>query len=276
MNELRLSAEQFIGSNYHLSVEHKNLTGEYQMHCHDFFEIEFLLAGSGIQIINGIKYEISKGNFYMITPADFHSVTIIDEIKICTIAFDDSIISSRFLQLLLCKKVFDYKFTDEELAIANNISELMYTSQHETKQYNKDFVQNLLECLFIMMLRYLRVNEEEWNPEITPISKVITYLNFHFRESPSLVEVAKIAGMSSGYFSVLFSKTIGKSYIDYLTDLKLNCARTLLASDTMSISELCYACGFSSFSNFFRAFKKETGLSPRDYRKETHKAKQDS
>lgn len=242
------------------------------MHCHDYFEIEFLLEGSGIQIINGVNYEISKGSFYMITPADFHSVIIDDQVKICTIAFNDSIIGSKFLQLLLCKKVFNYKFSNEDLEVAKNISELMDKTQHETKSYSKEFVQNLLECLFILMLRYINVNENNWNPEITPISKVITYLNLHFRESPSLVEVANIAGMSPGYFSVLFSKTIGKSYIDYLTELKLNCAKTLLSSDSMSVSEICYACGFSSFSNFFRAFKKDTGVSPRDFRKSAIKS----
>ena len=56
------------------------------------------------------------------------------------------------------------------------------------------------------------------------------------------------------------------AFVDFLAQLRLNYARTMLLTSNLSISHIAQISGFSSSSNFFRAFRKETGLSPLEVR----------
>ena len=92
------------------------------------------------------------------------------------------------------------------------------------------------------------------------------YLFRHFREDVTLAQVAEKSGYTPNYFSHLFHESCGIRFVDFLTQLRLNYARTMLLTTNQSVSQIAQSSGFSSSSNFFRAFRKDTGLSPLEYR----------
>ena len=91
-------------------------------------------------------------------------------------------------------------------------------------------------------------------------------MQLHFKENPTLAEVASYSGFNPNYFSQKFKETVGKTYIDYLVDLKVSYAKKLLMSSNMSITDICFSSGFTSISNFMRVFKNKYGMSPNAYR----------
>ena len=83
----------------------------------------------------------------------------------------------------------------------------------------------------------------------------------------SLSEVATLVNMSDSAFSHFFKKRTGISYINYVNNLRIARACTLLSDTTLSASEICYDCGFNNKSNFIRIFRKRKNMTPIEYRK---------
>lgn len=92
-------------------------------------------------------------------------------------------------------------------------------------------------------------------------------MHTHFRDNPTLATVSKVAGMSRPYFCDKFKQSTGENFCDYLNRLKIGYAKKLLASTDISITEICFRCGFNSASNFLRVFHAMVDMSPSEYRK---------
>ena len=88
----------------------------------------------------------------------------------------------------------------------------------------------------------------------------------HCRDDITVQEVASLLGFSSGYFSTLFRKNIGSTFVQFLNDLRLEYSKNLLLYDKFAINEVCVMSGFKSYSNFLKAFKNKFGILPKEYR----------
>jgi len=99
------------------------------------------------------------------------------------------------------------------------------------------------------------------------IAKVKKYLQYNYMIfGLSLESVSDLLGMNASYLSVLFKKCTGTNFVDYLTDLKIAAAKELLEDPLRSASEIANLTGYESASYFTRAFKKNTGMTPTEYR----------
>ncbi|MCR4908110.1 MAG: helix-turn-helix domain-containing protein [Lachnospiraceae bacterium] len=84
----------------------------------------------------------------------------------------------------------------------------------------------------------------------------------------SLEALSREANVSSYYLSRLFREETGETFMEYLTNLRLNKAKELLEGTEQSMKELCQAVGYADPNYFSRIFKKNTGLTPTEYREE--------
>lgn len=98
------------------------------------------------------------------------------------------------------------------------------------------------------------------------IPMVLKYLNKNYFNDISLNDVAKNVNLSYNYLSKVFKDEIGKSFIDYLTELRLEKSMKLLANQSMSIKEICQKIGYNDPNYYSKAFKKITGMTPTEYR----------
>lgn len=98
------------------------------------------------------------------------------------------------------------------------------------------------------------------------VARAIQYVKQHFREDITLVNVAEELNISLFYLSKLFRKHTGTNFTEYLTQLRVEHAKKLLAAGEMSIKEVAYAAGFNSQSYFSKIFKKYAGVAPSEYR----------
>lgn len=103
-----------------------------------------------------------------------------------------------------------------------------------------------------------------------PVNDMITaaknYLDEHYAGNISLESVADSIALSAPYLSRLFSSQIGKTFIDYLTDLRIAKACQLLREGRLSIKEVSSAVGYSDPNYFSRIFKRVIGKTPSEYR----------
>ena len=98
------------------------------------------------------------------------------------------------------------------------------------------------------------------------INSGLAYINRHLCEKVTLARVSHAAGLSPMVFSRVFSRVVRKNFSQYVLELRLDRACRLLTETARSISEIGYESGFSNLSNFNRLFRKNRGMTPREYR----------
>ncbi len=253
MSEPRLDKNEYIGVNKHIKVLHRN-TASFPLHAHDYFEIEVVLDGIGKSVLNGKEYQLKRGSVCMLTPADFHEVSVDTEMLQWNISFDETVLNAARLEALFTSSGMQV-IGEDDLKKLDAAAELL-----RQESLCDGCIRPLME--YILTLLMSDIGEKS---ELTPVRKAILYTETHFRESPTLARTAEYACLSPVYFGNLFKKATGKTYVQYLTERKLNCAKMLLKNG-FSVTEACFNSGFGSLSGFLHAFKRFAGCSPNEYK----------
>jgi AraC-like DNA-binding protein len=95
------------------------------------------------------------------------------------------------------------------------------------------------------------------------------YISTNLFDKVSLEEVSGYLGMNRTYFCLFFKRHYGKGFADYLNDLRVDKAASMLLHGDRQISEIAKECGFKTAAYFTRAFRRSRGMTPGEYRK-TH------
>ncbi len=101
------------------------------------------------------------------------------------------------------------------------------------------------------------------------MAKVQKYLQHNYMLCDlSLDSVSAILGLNASYFSSLFKRSMGVNFVDYLTDLRVQAAKELLSDPLRSAAEVAGLVGYENANYFTRTFKKKTGMTPTEFRRE--------
>ena len=99
-----------------------------------------------------------------------------------------------------------------------------------------------------------------------PVRKAVTYLNDHYAENVTVDGLAKIAHYSPAQFRRLFKELMQMSPSDYIASVRVNAAKTLLATTDRRIADIAADCGFFDHAHFIHTFKRFVGKTPAKYR----------
>lgn len=248
------------------------------VHWHEFFELGFFTTGGGSQVLNGKKSDLRRGTFFLLTPADFHELTP-DEGEIChhyNLIFSDEAIRESLYPLLFHEnRVLQCELNEgkcveieaEYIKIKNELNQGQIASNL--------MIQNAFERIIIEFIRETSAQNQKQINQVNSQSetdqlmhRAISYIQLHFREELSLKDAASQAKLSPNYFSHMFQSYTGIPFQNYLQNLRLQFAASLLRVSNLSVTEICFASGFSTLNHFERIFKSKFGKSPRGYREE--------
>ena len=102
--------------------------------------------------------------------------------------------------------------------------------------------------------------------EPAAIWKARKYIEKHSREELSLTKLARVVNMNANYLSESFKQVTGMNFVAYVAGIRFANACDLLGNSNLRISEIAFAAGFQSLSQFNRVFKRLSGKSPTEYR----------
>ncbi len=102
--------------------------------------------------------------------------------------------------------------------------------------------------------------------EPVQIWKARSFIEKHSGEELSLRKVAKASNINANHLSEKFKQVTGVNFVDYVAGTRFEKARDLLRNSNLRISEIAFAVGFQSLSQFNRVFKKRCGKSPTQFR----------
>ena len=248
-----------------ISASYKELSESLTMHVHDFYEIEFIIHGTGTYIIDGTAYPIHDNMLFFMSPAAFHAFENI-EAKIINIMFPCSICNTETMFQLFFSNTNNVFIDEENILIEKLLDEVVVGCQNGNYNYAVHFLQSLLYKL----------------NTLTPFSKkqpasyvqsTIIYITENFRENITLSDAATHVGIVPAYLSTLFLKETGINFKTYLDNIRFDHATKLLTFSNISIADVCTQSGFLDYANFSRRFKEKYKLTPKVYRT-AHQMKQ--
>ncbi|PAB59661.1 response regulator [Anaeromicrobium sediminis] len=100
------------------------------------------------------------------------------------------------------------------------------------------------------------------------MSKVLKYIKDNYNKDISLSKVAKTVYLSESYLSRKIKEVTGKNFVEYITDLRIKKAMEYLSDENYTIADIAKELGYSDYRYFSKSFKKYTGISPREFRKQ--------
>lgn len=164
--------------------------------------------------------------------------------------------------------LFCYMETNKILKIVNHVG-IMRTIQRivnemrRKDQFYKHLVVMYYAELLILIFRYMK---DVYLPNGTNVflKEAIRYIQANYQSQLTISGIAQNVNISERYLRKLFDTSLGISPLEYLNQLRIKKALTLIRSTEMSIKEICYTCGFQSPQYFSRVFKQQTGMTPKE------------
>ena len=174
----------------------------------------------------------------------------------------------------------NYIFTDLVLITARFVNELGGTVEEVIPEFNRletvlaniKTIEQTKEQAQKILSNALTFRDDQTNSQyVSMIQRAKEYIIAHYLDpSLSLSQVATHVYLSPCHFSVVFSQETCKTFKEYLTELRIKKAKELLRTTTLKSSEICYQVGYTDPHYFSYVFKKNTGLTPTDFRSQSH------
>jgi two-component system response regulator YesN len=151
-------------------------------------------------------------------------------------------------------------------APAERITEQYFMAVNDLQQaVDDDVIYSWTMDIFDRMMDEIYISRD--NAEYNSVRQVIEYLQQHYNEDLTLDDVARKVHISPSHLSRLFKDELGMTIIDYLTDIRIAAAKQMLENSDLMVKEIAEKVGYQEASYFTRVFKKNTGVSPAEYRR---------
>lgn len=262
-----------------IRLYHNAFQNDYPLHWHTGIEIIMPYKASYSATIHNKNITIDEGDILIIPPGELHSLRapkISGERLILQLNYSILFHNSEMRSLITLMKPFYIinhstfpKITDKLTHLLSQIETEYFASNYfyETKIYS------LINNFFVILGRNLSLfsaktsvsTNQQNNLEL--FLSVCDYINIHFDQDLTLDDVAQFSGFSKSHFCRFFKNYAGKSFYDYLLNIRISSAANLLLCNKNSILEIALSSGFNSISTFNRVFHNFHRCSPTQYRK---------
>lgn len=263
---------------------------DYPIHIHDVLELNFVANAAGARRVVGDSSEVIDNlDLVLITSPDLEHVweqyecksEDIHEVTVqFRLNFDLDTSPFRFSSY---KSIYDMLIRAQRgLSFPPEAIMLVYHRLARLSSIEEGFiaVQEFFSILYELSkfddareLASSSFAKVEVVSESKRILKVKNYIDEHYKDDLSLEQLADIVGMTPTAFSRYFKQRTAKNISEYIVDIRLGHAARLLVDTSDSVSEICWATGFNTLSNFNRLFRKRKGCSPTEFREKYQKTK---
>ncbi|MBQ8357946.1 MAG: helix-turn-helix transcriptional regulator [Clostridia bacterium] len=257
MSELRMSPALTGKNGLQISV---GKVFPFPIHSHSYYEMILYRPFDGFVTVNGRQIPANRPFALLMTPTDLHSVTL-------TGAQCSNFIKAAFtadaLGGYLTKRLTGglLAFPPEGDTILHLFEKLSVPRPHEA-------LALLLRALVLLLAEAGETLPSAPAARSNALMAAATaIIGDEFETDLTLEHLAQRLNVSYQHLSACFLKHLGLSFSAYLSDIRLRHAGALLQSSTLSVTEICYACGYRNLSHFLRSFKKKFGVTPKTYRK---------
>lgn len=270
---------EMVSKTFEIYRTHGVYPGEKVPHHHDFYEMFLFVSSKADYTVEGRRYRLNQGDLLLISPMELHQPMVGTDCR----DYDRYIlrIDRTYLEqyaklgddLTQCFNTRPPEHSDLLRPDSVSMQELVYLLEQMAKeQGSQEFASDLngqtylIQTMVLVNRLAMRTPKQ---PEIRDksepmVTSVVNYINAHYDEELSLDILANHFYISKYYLSREFSRLVGTSVHRYITQKRLVMAKYMM-NEGASITTAYQHCGFGDYSNFYRAFKSEYRISPKEY-----------
>lgn len=261
-------------------------------HAHDYVQIWYVNKGAFDHRIGTHRYRMVAGNLFVIPPYTVHRVYMLpgEELLVTGCEFlpevidgiDDAAPETRRTphtewrsHFLVPEEHVRPKVTltgEADLTVRRLLDDMLHEYTARAPFYEAHMRADLMKLLAILLRIYSADMEDDLRrvegEHRRMIAQSINYIHQHYAEELRLDDMCRRALVSRTTFCRLFKEMTGKTFSEYVIDLRIRRAMRLLLDPSLSVNEVCYRVGFNNVSYFCRRFKDLVGLPPSRYRAE--------
>ncbi len=255
-------------------------------HFHPELELHFILKGHGIQYIGDTVSGFSDGDLIFLGQNLPHTWRCSEEyfgghpslkVEAFVLQFLPSCLGKEFLTLPETQSIPAlFEVAKRGLKITGKTKELI-----AGMLYKMEDASQLERIIYLLQILNTLADSQEMETispgytyshllntaEMQRLEKIYTYVLANFREDISLERISSISNLTVSSFCRYFKTMTNKTFFEFLIEVRISNVCKGLIEDKLPIEMIGYECGFHNISNFYRHFKKVTGLTPNQYKK---------
>lgn len=303
LKEVRTHGTSIFPCAFYLSLGNTNTARlRVKHHWHEELEIIYLKSGKFRVSIDMESFDINQECFFFVRPGQVHSIlALTHQYEEQALVFDPQMLRFRTYDSIdehILQPVSQGKLTFPQYLMDSHpafpalraeferISGAFFRNQEissDEQLYPSDMVAKLqIKASLLHVIAFLTDQElmchtdSQDSQRIDSLKTVLAYISSHYREKLYIQDLASLVNMNEQYFCRFFKNAIGKPPIDYINDFRLNKVIQLLETTELPVTEIGLECGFNNMGNFQRLFKRKTGTTPLQYRKQLVLKKSDN
>ncbi|MBQ8579902.1 MAG: helix-turn-helix transcriptional regulator [Oscillospiraceae bacterium] len=248
-----------------------------QLHSHAFYELLYCCNSCGAEYLVGSeRYRLQEGDIIFVPPGISHRPLLPDQMDAPYRRYV-LWLSTEFMELYA--RLFSYSLTDKQ-ARANMLrtggtawaylGELFRSGVQEAEQKADGWEAALIGNTIQLLTQIKRATDARTSnalkaekPEL--LDRIMAYIEGHYASRITISALSRRFYVSGSTISHLFKQKMGVSLYRYVTQRRLIAAKTLIEKGQL-LENVAVQTGFSDYSGFYRAFRQEYGISPRQYR----------
>ena len=257
------------------------ITKDVDYHYHDFHKIIIFLKGNVTYMIEGKAYKLRPWDTLIISQSQIHKPIIdpSEDYERIIIWFNPEMIAEHNREdanLLECFEVAMNRDNNRLRLFEEQLRKMKrivndFLEEEDNSAFGNDILKRTLLIQLIILLNRSILDINRRNPSIDVqfdqnINEIVTYINQHLDGDLSVGHLASLVFLSKYHLMRKFKAYTGYTLHQYIVQKRLMYAKALMA-EGLRLTDVCQSAGFNDYSGFVRAFKKEFGISPREYLK---------
>lgn len=249
----------------------------------NFFELIYIIDGTGVQTVNKNHFNYRKGNLFLLTPKDVYSFNISTPTSFLFIRFNEQFVKDKIskdndavtqveyiLQNASHKPGCILKNKSDKPLIASLVNSIL-SEQINQQLYYARISEQIINTVITIVARNIALKLPKIIKETTgePVLEILNYIQQNIFE-PQLLRVEKLSehfNISTNYLGRYFKKQTGDTLQSYIFNFKMRLVEIRLLNSDMRINEIAHEFNFTDESHLNRLFKKYKGLNPTEFRK---------
>lgn len=255
-------------------------------HYHPELELHYVIKGEGVRFIGDNISNFSKGEIVLLGENLPHTWRCKEEyyqpdsdlnVEAIVIHFLPDCLGDYLLKLpeaYLIPKLYEKAKRGMVMtgSVKEKLIELMYAATTAT---------DLDKIILLLKILKTLAETDEYTPIVSSqsafyqsndmdtqrLNKVCAYTLTNYKKDITLEEISSISNLSVTSFCRYFKLLTNKTYYDFLIEIRISHACRALVENKVPTEVICFDCGFNNVSNFYRHFKKVTGVTPLEYKR---------